>query len=113
MGSIVSYSNDVKINQLSVSPETLAQFGAVSEETVREMAEGVRKVLGTDVGIATSGIAGPDGGTPDKPVGTIWIACATPTRTVAKLLKLGQYRDQNIQLTATYVLNLLREEILL
>jgi nicotinamide-nucleotide amidase len=113
MGSIVSYSNDVKINQLGVSPETLAQFGAVSEETVRKMAEGVRKVLGTDVGIATSGIAGPDGGTPDKPVGTIWIACATPTRTVAKLLKLGQYRDQNIQLTATYVLNLLREEILL
>jgi nicotinamide-nucleotide amidase len=113
IGSIVSYSNDVKINQLGVSPETLAQFGAVSEETVREMAEGVRKVLGTDVGIATSGIAGPDGGTPDKPVGTIWIACATQQRTVTKLLKLGQYRDQNIQLTATYVLNLLREEILL
>ncbi|GAB3759440.1 competence/damage-inducible protein A [Spirosoma pomorum] len=113
MGSIVSYSNDVKINQLGVSPETLAQFGAVSEEVVRQMAEGVRKALGTDVSIATSGIAGPDGGTDDKPVGTIWIACATPTRTVAKLLKLGQYRDQNIQLTATYVLNLLREEILL
>jgi nicotinamide-nucleotide amidase len=113
MGSIVSYSNDVKINQLGVSPETLAQFGAVSEEVVRQMAEGVRKALGTDVSIATSGIAGPDGGTADKPVGTIWIACATPTRTVAKLLKLGQYREQNIQLTATYVLNLLREEILL
>jgi nicotinamide-nucleotide amidase len=113
MGSIVSYSNDVKINQLGVSPDTLAQFGAVSEETVREMAEGVRKALGTDVGISTSGIAGPDGGTTDKPVGTIWIACATKERTVTKLLKLGKYRDQNIQLTATYVLNLLREEILL
>ncbi|QKZ13081.1 competence/damage-inducible protein A [Spirosoma sp. KUDC1026] len=113
MGSVVSYSNDVKINQLGVSPETLEQFGAVSEEVVRQMAEGVRKALNTDVAIATSGIAGPDGGTADKPVGTVWIACASPTRTVAKLLKLGQYRDQNIQLTATYVLNLLREEILL
>lgn len=111
MGSIVSYSNAVKINQLGVQPETLATVGAVSEETVRQMAEGVRRVLGTDVGIAASGIAGPDGGTPDKPVGTIWIACATAHRTTARLLKLGQYRDQNIQLTATYLLNLLREEL--
>lgn len=111
-GGIVSYSNDVKIGQLGVQPETLAQFGAVSEETIRQMAEGVRRALGTDVGIATSGIAGPDGGTPDKPVGTVWIAYATDGRTVTRLLKLGQYRDQNIQLTTTYVLNLLREEII-
>ena len=111
-GGIVSYSNEIKQQQLGVQPETLAQFGAVSEETIRQMAEGVRRVLGTDVGIATSGIAGPDGGTPDKPVGTVWIACATDQRTITRLLKLGQYRDQNIQLTATYVLNLLREEIL-
>lgn len=110
-GSIVSYSNTLKVNQLGVSPETLASVGAVSEETVRQMAEGVRQVLGTHVGIATSGIAGPDGGSPDKPVGTIWIACATEQRTVTRLLKLGQYRDQNIQLTSTYVLNLLREEL--
>ncbi|UHG89510.1 competence/damage-inducible protein A [Spirosoma oryzicola] len=111
-GSVVSYSNIVKVNQLGVTPETLDQFGAVSEETVRRMAEGVRKALGTNVGIATSGIAGPDGGTPDKPVGTIWIACSTEERTAARLLKLGQYRDQNIQLTSTYVLNMLREELL-
>ncbi|MDB5241062.1 MAG: damage-inducible protein CinA [Spirosoma sp.] len=111
-GSIVSYSNDVKINQLGVSPETLAQHGAVSEETIRQMAEGVRHALKTNIGIATSGIAGPDGGTPNKPVGTVWIACATNKRTVTRLLKLGQYRDQNIQLTTTYVLNMLREEIL-
>ncbi len=110
-GGIVSYSNDIKIKQLGVLSETVAQFGAVSEETIRQMAEGVRKVFGTDVGIATSGIAGPDGGTPDKPVGTIWIACATEKRTVTRLLKLGQYRDQNIQLTSTYLLNLLRETI--
>ncbi|RIV20647.1 competence/damage-inducible protein A [Fibrisoma montanum] len=110
-GSVVSYSNAIKSSQLGVKPETLAQYGAVSEETIRQMAEGVRKTLGTDVGIATSGIAGPDGGTPDKPVGTIWIACATAQRTVTRLLKLGQYRDQNIQLTSTYLLNLLREEL--
>ena len=111
-GSIVSYSNAVKINSLGVKSETLEQFGAVSEETVRQMAEGVCRALNTDVGIATSGIAGPDGGTPDKPVGTIWIACATKKRTVTRLLKLGQYRDQNIQLTANYVLSMLREELL-
>ena len=62
-GSVVSYHNDVKVNTLGVRPETLEQFGAVSEETIRQMAEGVRQALGTDVGIATSGIAGPDGGT--------------------------------------------------
>ncbi len=110
-GSIVSYSNDVKVAQLGVSPDTLATAGAVSEETIRQMAEGVRKALKTDVGIATSGIAGPDGGTPDKPVGTVWIAVATPTETRTRLLTLGRYRDQNIQLTTTYLLNLLRESL--
>ncbi|AQG79784.1 competence/damage-inducible protein A [Spirosoma montaniterrae] len=109
LGSIVSYANELKVKQLGVSPDTLARHGAVSEETIRQMAEGVRRTLGTDVGIATSGIAGPDGGTPDKPVGTIWIAVATPERIATRLLKLGQYRDQNIQITTTYVLNLLRE----
>jgi nicotinamide-nucleotide amidase len=111
-GGVVSYSNSVKITQLGVQPETLEQYGAVSEETIRQMAEGVRKALGTNIGIATSGIAGPGGGTPDKPVGTVWIACATDQRTVTRLLKLGQYRDQNIQLTTTYLLNMLREEVL-
>lgn len=110
-GGVVAYSNDVKHVALGVRSETLAEFGAVSEPTVCEMAEGVRIMLGTDVGIATSGIAGPDGGTPDKPVGTIWIACATPEGTFAKLLRLGRYRDQNITLTTTYVLNFLREQL--
>ena len=111
-GGIISYSNAIKAGQLGVGPETLEQFGAVSEETIRQMAEGVRKALGTSIGIATSGVAGPDGGTPDKPVGTVWIACATDQRIVTRLLKLGQYRDQNIQLTSTYLLNMLREELL-
>lgn len=111
-GSVVSYANDVKINVLGVDPETLAAVGAVSEQTVRQMAEGARRVLGVQVALATSGIAGPDGGTPDKPVGTIWIACATPNGTVTRLLKLGQYRDQNIQLTTAYGLNMVREELL-
>ncbi|WP_128543480.1 competence/damage-inducible protein A [Larkinella soli] len=112
VGGIVSYSNTVKVSQLGVRPETLDQFGAVSEETVREMAEGVRKALGAHVGIATSGIAGPDGGTPEKPVGTIWIACSTEDGTVARLLRLGPYREQNIQLTSVYVMNLLRQVLL-
>jgi nicotinamide-nucleotide amidase len=111
-GGIVSYDNSIKTRQLGVNPDTLAQHGAVSEATIIEMAEGVRQVLGTSVGLATSGIAGPGGGTPDKPVGTVWIAVSTPARTVAKLLKLTAHREQNIQLTATYLLNLLRKILL-
>ena len=111
-GSIVSYANSLKQNQLGVDLATINQFGAVSEQTVRQMAEGCRRALGVDVALAISGIAGPSGGTPDKPVGTVWIACATPGGTVAKLLKLGQYRDQNIQLTTAYGLNMVREELL-
>lgn len=111
-GGIISYSNALKISLLGVEPATLEQFGAVSEQTVTQMAEGVRRALNTDIGLATTGVAGPDGGTPDKPVGTVWIAIATPQRTLAKLLTLGEYRDQNIQLTATYGLNLLREELI-
>ena len=111
-GGVVSYSNEVKIIALGVKPETLGTFGAVSEPTVSEMAEGVRIMLGTDVGIATSGIAGPDGGTPDKPVGTVWIAVATDKGTVTKHLKLTQYREQNITLTTTYLLNLLRKQLI-
>ncbi len=111
LGSVVSYSNEVKVNQLRVSAETIQQVGAVSEAVSIQMAEGVREILKADIGIATSGIAGPDGGTPDKPVGTIWIAVSTNRRTVTRLLKLGPYRDQNIQLTTTYLLNLLREEV--
>lgn len=109
---IVAYSYEAKTLELGVKAETLTEYGAVSEETIREMAEGVRQKLNTTYGIATSGIAGPGGGTPDKPVGTVWIACAGPNGTVARKLQLSNFREQNIQLTATFVLELLRKTIL-
>jgi nicotinamide-nucleotide amidase len=108
MGGILAYDNSVKINQLSVKPETLQNFGAVSEETVKEMSENVRKKLNTTYGLATSGIAGPNGGTPEKPVGTIWIAIATENQSITKKLSFGGFREQNIHLTALNILNLLR-----
>ncbi|GAB2771608.1 CinA family nicotinamide mononucleotide deamidase-related protein [Rhabdobacter roseus] len=110
-GAVVSYSNAIKTGTLGVSPSSLEQFGAVSEQVVKEMAEGARALLGTTYALATSGIAGPDGGTEEKPVGTVWIACATPHETVTRLLRLGKYRDQNVQLTTTYVLDLLRKTL--
>jgi nicotinamide-nucleotide amidase len=111
-GSVVSYSNAVKVNVLGVSQQTLDEFGAVSEQTAREMAEGARKALNTTFAIATTGIAGPDGGTPEKPVGTVWIACATPDETFTQLLTLRNDRKINIELTSSYALNLLRKTIL-
>ena len=96
-GGIVAYSNEVKESTLGVKHSTLEAHGAVSEETVREMAEGVRERLGADLSIATTGIAGPDGGAPEKPVGTVWIAVADATHTEAKLLQFGaNRRQQNI-----------------
>ncbi len=108
MGSVVSYANSVKMNQLGVSSETLHQHGAVSEQTVREMVAGANRLLGSDVAVATSGIAGPDGGIPEKPVGTVWIAVGDSQRTVAHKLQLGKDRLRNIQYTGYYALNLLR-----
>ncbi|MCR5445968.1 MAG: CinA family nicotinamide mononucleotide deamidase-related protein [Bacteroidales bacterium] len=96
-GGVVAYSNEVKESVLGVKHSTLEAHGAVSEETVREMVEGVRQRLGADLAIATTGIAGPDGGTPEKPVGTVWIAVANASHTEAKLLQFGaNRRQQNI-----------------
>ncbi|TDQ18660.1 nicotinamide-nucleotide amidase [Algoriphagus boseongensis] len=107
-GSVIPYHNQFKEKILGVKAETLENFGAVSEQTVIEMAEGVKNLFSADFGISTSGIAGPDGGTEEKPVGTVWIACAGEGFVEAKKLQLTQDRMLNIQLTAVSVLNLLR-----
>ena len=93
-GSIISYDNSVKEHLLSVPAEMIKAHGVVSEEVVRIMAESVRKQLNTNYSIATSGIAGPSGGSKDKPVGTVWIAWATPQGTTAECFHLGKLREQ-------------------
>ena len=112
MGGILSYDNAVKINQLGVKQETLNNYGAVSEQTVIEMSENVRKLMKTTYGLATSGVAGPSGGTPEKPVGTIWIAISSEKGVITKQLTLGGSREQNIHLTSINILNLLRTKCL-
>lgn len=93
-GSVVSYDNSVKEHLLGVSQEMIQTHGVVSEEVVRVMAESVRKQIGTDYAIATSGIAGPTGGSAEKPVGTVWMAWATPEGTTAECFHLGKLREQ-------------------
>lgn len=106
MGSVVAYANEVKEQVLGVEHDTLMRHGAVSEQTVLQMAEGVRRMMHTDYAIATSGIAGPDGGTEDKPVGTVWIAWATPEGTVAERFQFGvaRLRQQITQRAVTTAL---------
>jgi nicotinamide-nucleotide amidase len=107
-GSVVPYHNELKASVLGVKEETLIDNGAVSEETVIEMANNVRQKFNADLGIATSGVAGPDGGTPEKPVGTVWIAIADGEQTKARKLQLWKDRDVNIKATAIAALNLIR-----
>ena len=106
MGSVVAYDNTIKEQVLGLQIDTLMQYGAVSEQTVREMADNIRALMRTDYAIATSGIAGPTGGTPDKPVGTVWIAWATPTGTEAQCFYFGatREREQIIQRAVTEAL---------
>lgn len=111
-GSIVPYDNSIKVSELEVSVSTLENAGAVSEETVKEMARNVRRKFGVDFGVSTSGIAGPSGGTADKPVGTIWLACDHQGETRTKKLQLSNDREVNIHLTAVAALDLLRRCIL-
>ncbi len=107
-GSIVSYSNRIKSEVLGVEPQTSEKFGAVSEETVLEMSLNVKNKLGTDASIAVSGIAGPDGGSAEKPVGTVWVAVRLDEYVETKKLTLTNNRSVNIELTTTYSLEMLR-----
>ena len=101
----------MKMKLLGVRSETLQAHGAVSEQTVREMAAGALQLLETDYVIAVSGIMGPDGGTPDKPVGTVWIAAGSAQQIVTVKHQLRYDRERNIQMTAVYAMNQLRKLI--
>jgi nicotinamide-nucleotide amidase len=106
-GGAVSYSYELKESILGVKKDTLEKFGAVSEETVTEMVEGALYNFKSDYALAVTGIAGPDGGTPEKPVGTVWIGVATTNKTIVKKLTFGNKRRQNIERTAISALNML------
>jgi nicotinamide-nucleotide amidase len=106
-GGIVSYANEMKETLLQVKEATLKKHGAVSEETVIEMAGHARSLFNADYAIATSGIAGPDGGTDEKPVGTVWMAVATPDKIITRKMQLGNKRMQVIEVAAQSVLHLL------
>jgi nicotinamide-nucleotide amidase len=110
-GSVVSYANETKENILDVKKETLKTYGAVSEETVKEMAAGAIKKLNVDYAIAVSGIMGPDGGSAEKPVGTVWIAAGNKTTIVTRQLHLRFDRERNIRQTAHMALDFLRKFI--
>lgn len=111
-GSIVAYANSTKINVLGVSAQNIMQMGAVSEEVVKQMAINVRKMLQSDISIATSGIAGPDGGSEDKPVGTVWIGVATKEAVFAKKFNFETDRMRNINRASIAALNYCREILL-
>lgn len=107
-GGVVAYSNEVKMDKLNVKESTLKAHGAVSEETVKEMVSGTLETMNVDVAVAVSGIAGPGGGSPEKPVGMIWIAVGNEDKTVSKKLQIGKDRLKNIEYTTKHALNMLR-----
>jgi len=106
-GGAVTYSNELKESILGVKHQTLELFGAVSKESVTEMVEGALSNFKSDYAVAVTGIAGPDGGTPEKPVGTVWIAVANVNKTLSKKLTFGNKRRQNIERSAIAALNML------
>jgi len=110
LGGAITYSNAEKVRQLGVAQATLDAHGAVSEETVREMAQGARERFGSELAVAVSGVAGPDGGTPEKPVGTVWLALASPTGISTKKLSWPGTRDQVRTLAAWWALKLILDD---
>lgn len=111
LGSMIPYAYEIKMRQLGVKPEILEKYGAVSEPTISEMASVVRARFSTDIGVATSGIAGPGGATPEKPVGLVWIAYSDRHQTVTKKLQLSKDRMINIRMASVAVLNLIRQSL--
>lgn len=110
IGGVVSYSNAMKMKWLGVRPETLEQFGAVSEQTVEEMVAGIKKQTGADLAIAVSGIAGPSGGTPEKPVGTVFIGIAVREQHILRQYLFQGSRSQIRRQTATQAAELLLQQ---
>lgn len=111
-GSVVAYANELKTALLDVHPQLIETFGAVSREVAEAMAKGLLVRLETDYAIATTGIAGPDGGTAEKPVGTVWIAIADKNKIVSSVYYLGDHRGRNIRRSALTALNMLRKELM-
>ena len=112
LGGVVAYSNEVKTALLGVDPDSLNRYGAVSRSVAEQMAEGVRRATGATYGISTTGIAGPTGGTPGKPVGTVWMAVATPEGVHSRCMVFGSVRAQNIERSSSNCINLLRLQLL-
>ncbi len=110
-GSVICYANEIKTKLLGVNKESIIANGAVSEEVVKQMALNIRNLFNVDYAIATSGVAGPDGGTENKPVGTTWIAIANKTDVFAKKFTFGENRERNIQRASITALNMLRKQI--
>lgn len=111
IGSVISYSYEVKESELGVPHEIIEKHGAVSQPVVEQMAKAIRERYKTDYSISASGIAGPDGGTADKPVGTVWIAVATPDKVISEKFLFGNNRERNIHKTANAALNMLRKHL--
>ena len=111
MAGVVSYSNEAKCDIINVNMTDIETYGAVSEQVARQMAEGVRSIAGADYAIATTGIAGPGGGSEAKPVGTVWMAVATPEKTIAVMRNCGTDRSQIISRASAYAIEMLYEEL--
>ena len=111
-GGIVAYSNELKMNILKVNQNTLEHYGAVSEPTAREMVLGALEVLNVDIAVGITGIAGPGGGSPEKPVGTVWIGVGNRERIVTKKFQIGKDRLKNIEYSGVMALNMVRQFIL-
>ena len=111
-GSALTYANEAKMSLLNVCSEDIERAGAVSEKVAIQMAHGARELLKTDFAVSTTGVAGPDGGTDEKPVGTVWIGIAGPSRSFALKFSMGKHRERNIRRTALQALQLVRKEVM-